>query len=67
MSRTSIAFVERAVKAGATVKMPVADMFWGDRYGVIEDPFGHHWSVATHLRDMSVDEIQEAMRCAMPQ
>ncbi len=60
-------FVERAVKAGATVKMPVADMFWGDRYGVIEDPFGHHWSVATHLRDMSVDEIQEAMRCAMPQ
>ncbi len=61
------AFVERAVKAGATVKMPVTDMFWGDRYGVIEDPFGHHWSVATHLRDMSVEEIREAMRNAMPQ
>jgi PhnB protein len=38
------AFVERAVQAGATLKMPVADMFWGDRYGVIVDPFGHSWS-----------------------
>jgi PhnB protein len=60
------AFVERAVGAGATVKMPVADMFWGDRYGVIEDPFGHSWSVATHLRDLSEQELQEAMRRAMP-
>ncbi len=60
------AFVERAVKAGATVKMPVADMFWGDRYGVIQDPFGHNWSVATHLRDMSEQELAEAMRSAMP-
>jgi uncharacterized glyoxalase superfamily protein PhnB len=56
------AFVEHAVKAGATVKMPVADMFWGDRYGVIQDPFGHHWSVATHLRHPSEQEIQDAMR-----
>lgn len=57
---------EQAIDAGATVKMPVADMFWGDRYGVIEDPFGHHWSIATHLRDMTADEIKEAMETAMP-
>jgi uncharacterized glyoxalase superfamily protein PhnB len=56
------AFVERAVKAGATVTMPVADMFWGDRYGKLEDPFGHHWSVATHVRDVSMDEAMEAMK-----
>ena len=39
----------------------VADMFWGDRYGQIEDPFGHHWSIATHLRDVSPEEMQAAM------
>ena len=52
---------KRAVKAGATSIMPVADMFWGDRYGVIEDPFGHRWSLATHLRDMTMKEIKKAM------
>ena len=51
----------RAVAAGAKVTMPVADMFWGDRYGIVEDPFGHHWSVATHLRDMTPAEIQKSM------
>jgi PhnB protein len=56
------AFVARAVEAGATLVMPVADMFWGDRYGVIEDPFGHRWSIATHLRDMSAAEIEHAMK-----
>ncbi|MGA2128200.1 MAG: VOC family protein [Xanthobacteraceae bacterium] len=56
------AFVSRAVAAGAKVTMPVADMFWGDRYGRIEDPFGHHWSIATHIRDMSPEEMQQAMR-----
>jgi uncharacterized glyoxalase superfamily protein PhnB len=56
------AWFARAVKAGATVRMPVADMFWGDRYGVIQDPFGHHWSIATHLRHPSEQEIQDAMR-----
>jgi uncharacterized glyoxalase superfamily protein PhnB len=56
------AFVERAVKAGAKVTMPVADQFWGDRYGKLEDPFGHHWSVATHVRDVSMEEAQKAMR-----
>jgi PhnB protein len=54
----------RAVEAGATVKMPLADMFWGDRYGLLEDPFGHSWSVATHLRDMSPEEIREAAKDA---
>jgi uncharacterized glyoxalase superfamily protein PhnB len=55
-------FVARAAKAGAKVTMPVADQFWGDRYGKLEDPFGHHWSVATHVRDVSADEMQKAMR-----
>jgi uncharacterized glyoxalase superfamily protein PhnB len=55
------AVTKRAVRAGAKVVMPVADMFWGDRYGVIEDPFGHRWSIATHVRDMTVKEIKDAM------
>ena len=50
------AFVARAEKVGAKVTMPVSDMFWGDRYGKIEDPFGHHWSVGTHVRDVSMEE-----------
>jgi PhnB protein len=56
------AFTARAVAAGATVTMPVADMFWGDRYGQLEDPFGHLWSVATHVRDMTPEETREAMQ-----
>ena len=56
------AFVARAVEAGAKVLMPVADMFWGDRYGKLEDPFGHHWSVATQVRDVSIEEAMEAMK-----
>jgi PhnB protein len=52
----------RAVKAGATVLMPVADMFWGDRYGIVTDPFGHAWSIATHKKDMTADEIQAALK-----
>jgi PhnB protein len=55
------AFVARAVAAGATVTMPVADMFWGDRYGQLEDPFGHRWSVATQLRSVRTDEMLQAM------
>ena len=58
------AFVARAVKAGAKVTMPVDDMFWGDRYGKLEDPFGHHWSVATHTRDMSPEEMKQEMQKA---
>ena len=55
------ATVARAVAAGAKITMPVADMFWGDRYGRLEDPFGHQWSVATHQRDVSPEEIGAAM------
>jgi uncharacterized glyoxalase superfamily protein PhnB len=56
------AAIERAVNAGATVAMPPADMFWGDRYGVVIDPFGHKWSFATHLKDLSPVEMQAAMK-----
>lgn len=56
------AAVARAVTAGARITMPVADMFWGDRYGRLEDPFGHQWSVATHQRDLSSDEIAAGMK-----
>ena len=59
--------VAAAVKAGAVVKMPVADMFWGDRYGIVIDPFGHNWSVATHIRDMTPEEMIAASRTAMSQ
>ena len=55
-------FVARAVGAGAKITMPIADMFWGDRYCQLEDPFGHHWSVGTHIRDMTPEEMQQAMR-----
>jgi len=51
---------DRAVKAGAVVEMPVGDMFWGDRYGKLVDPYGHKWSIATHKRDMSEKEIEAA-------
>ncbi len=53
------AWVDRAVKAGATIKMPVADMFWGDRYARIADPFGYEWGLATHMEDLSQEEIRE--------
>jgi uncharacterized glyoxalase superfamily protein PhnB len=59
------AFAARAAEAGATVIMPVADMFWGDRYGVLQDPFGHRWSVATPQRAMSAADIEAAL-AAMP-
>jgi uncharacterized glyoxalase superfamily protein PhnB len=52
------ALFARATRAGATVKMPMMDAFWGDRYGVVSDPFGHQWSIATHKKDLSVDEMK---------
>ena len=55
------AVVNRAVAAGAKITMPVDDMFWGDRYGTLEDPFGHLWSVATHIRDVPPEEMRKAM------
>jgi PhnB protein len=48
----------RAVAAGATVLMPVADQFWGDRYGILKDPFGHRWSIASRIEDLSPKALQ---------
>lgn len=56
---------QQAVDAGASVRMPLADMFWGDRYGVVVDPFGHQWSIATHIKDMSPEEMAAAGKAAM--
>ena len=56
---------ERATSAGAQVKMPLADQFWGDRYGFVTDPFGHHWSLATHIKDLSPEEMKRSMDEAM--
>jgi uncharacterized glyoxalase superfamily protein PhnB len=56
---------ERAVAAGATVVMPLADMFWGDRWGFVEDPFGHRWHIASHVCDVEPEELQRAMQAAM--
>ncbi|GAA4420069.1 VOC family protein [Bremerella cremea] len=51
-----------AEDAGATVRMPATDMFWGDRYGVVVDPFGHNWSLATPQRQVSPEEIKAAVQ-----
>ena len=56
---------KQAVDAGAKVAMPLADMFWGDRYGQLVDPFGHHWSIAEHLEDLTPDQMRAKM-AAMP-
>jgi PhnB protein len=58
---------DRAIGAGAMIEMPVADMFWGDRFGKLSDPFGHKWSIATHIRDMSAEEIEKAQEEFMNQ
>jgi len=59
------AATEKALAAGATVVMPVADMFWGDRYGIVEDPFGHRWSIATPTREpMTEAELRDAAKSA---
>ena len=57
----------QAVRAGATVSMPVTDMFWGDRHGQVSDPFGHRWSIATHKEDLSPEEVGERARKAFAQ
>jgi len=51
------AVFEQAVAAGAKITMPLDDMFWGDRYGKVEDPFGHQWSIGTHVRDVTPEEM----------
>ena len=55
----------RAVEAGATVLRPVEDQFYGDRSGQFEDPFGHRWSVATHIEDVSPEEMAQRAAAAM--
>lgn len=50
---------DRATKAGAEIKMPLGDQFWGDRYGQVKDPFGHVWSLATHKEDLTPEQIKE--------
>lgn len=52
---------QRALDAGATVVQPLEDQFWGDRYGAVQDPFGHRWSMGQPLREVSFDEIREAV------
>lgn len=59
------ALFKRATDAGCTVKMPLMNMFWGDRYGKLEDPFGHSWAVATHIEDVAPDEMQRRMQAEM--
>jgi PhnB protein len=59
------AVVKQAVDAGATPTMEVADQFWGDRMGSFTDPFGHAWSIATHVEDVPPEEMQERAKAAM--
>jgi PhnB protein len=59
------AVYQQAVKAGAVATMPLADQFWGDRYGKLKDPFGHTWAVATHIKDMTPEEMKKAQDEAM--
>lgn len=58
------ALVDRAVKAGGTLERPVADQFYGDRGGMITDPFGHKWWIATHVEDVPPDELERRSKAA---
>jgi PhnB protein len=60
------AVFERAIAAGCTSEMPLQEMFWGDRYGMLVDPFGHRWSVATTVRKVSQEEAQQAAATMAP-
>lgn len=59
------AVVKQAVDAGASITMEVADQFWGDRFGTVTDPFGHVWSIATHIEDVAPEEMAERAKAAM--
>jgi PhnB protein len=61
------AVARQAVAAGATIKRPVADQFYGDRLGTLVDPFGHTWHVSTHIEDVSPEELDRRAREAMAQ
>src|SRR5262249_47566112 len=58
---------QQAVNAGAKAEMPLQDMFWGDRYGRLADPFGHSWAIATHKEDVAPDEMKRRMQQEMAQ
>lgn len=58
---------QQALAAGAEVVMPLADQFWGDRYGIVKDPSGHHWSIASHMEDLTPAQMQERMGKAFSQ
>lgn len=58
------ALVERAVQAGGTLERPVANQFYGDRGGMITDPFGHRWWIATHVEDVPPDELERRSKAA---
>jgi PhnB protein len=55
------AVFKQAIAAGASVNRPLADQFYGDRNGVVEDPFGHHWCLATHIKDVSQEDMKQAV------
>ena len=59
------AVFQQAVDAGATVTMPLEDAFWGDRFGALMDPYGHSWSLATHVEDVPPEEMEERAKAAM--
>ena len=56
---------ERALRAGATVRYPIENAFWGDRYGKVTDPFGHEWGIATHVKDLTQEQMREAAEAFM--
>jgi PhnB protein len=56
------AVFDQAVSEGATVSAEVADQFWGDRFGTLTDPYGHHWSIATHIEDLTPEELGDRAR-----
>jgi PhnB protein len=58
------AVVRKAVEAGGTITMEVADQFWGDRFGSVTDPFGHVWSIATHVEDVPPEVMEERTKAA---
>ena len=58
---------KRAVDAGAKAQQPPQDMFWGDRYGKVADPFGHEWQLATHKEDVTPEEVGRRAQAAMKQ
>lgn len=61
------AVFKKAVGSGAKVLMPVADMFWGDRFGKVADPFGHQWQIATHKEDLTPEEMAKSPEAAFLQ